>query len=225
MIGYLKGKILDHTDGRMLVAVGGEQGAVGYSVTVPGGASYGLLATGQAVEFFIYTHVREDQLDLYGFATKQEKDFFLTLLSVSGIGPKGALGILSGAELHEIIEAIISKDLPFLTRIPGIGKKTAERVAVELGDSLRKKVESGAFGGLGMGGKKLVGSLARGTGAVAATGAASETAILRDAKDALLGLGFREQDISPLLGRILAESDTPPRRAEELVKSALRQLS
>ena len=117
---------------------------VGYSVNVPRNSQYELLPNGKVIELFIHTHVREDQLDLYGFATKSEKELFLTLLSVNGIGPKGALSILSGADTSQLVQAIIEGDKALLTKLPGVGKKTAERMVLELSDSLRKKMDAHA---------------------------------------------------------------------------------
>src|SRR5690606_11499818 len=99
MIGYLKGRILEHAHGKMLVVLGSgeaaEPGAAGYLVFVPQSLTYANLAPGQVVELFVHSHVREDAFDLFGFSTRGEKELFLCLLSVNGIGPKGALGILS----------------------------------------------------------------------------------------------------------------------------------
>lgn len=219
MIGYLKGRILEHQDGKMLVAVsgGGDEGAVGYQVTIPHSPSYGAYLPGKLVELFVYTHVREDQLDLYGFTDRLEKDLFMTLLSVNGIGPKGAMSILSAAEPETLVGAILNGDKDSLTKIPGIGKKTAERVVLELGDTVRKKFDSGAYGG----------SAARsGTGATAKPVQLSlkpENALVRDAKDALIGLGYREQDTLSVLNQIMKEH--APKRVEDLIRTALQQLN
>src|SRR3954466_12919629 len=132
MIGYLRGQVMEYADGRVLLAVGSRESAVGYSVTVPQGPSYLSILPESSAELFIYTHVREDALDLYGFRTRAEKDVFLTLLTVNGIGPKLALGVLSGADAGPLVRAILDGDKDCLTRIPGVGKKIAERVVLEL---------------------------------------------------------------------------------------------
>ena len=147
MIGYIKGKLLEVENNQLIITVGGavgpaHEGCVGYAVTVPGEASYVALVVGSEVEFFIYTHVREDALELFGFLTRLEKSLFLTLLQVNGIGPKSALGILSGASPADLLRAIMDGDKAFLTRVPGIGKKTAERILVEL----KNKVGTGSTG-------------------------------------------------------------------------------
>ncbi|OFZ56144.1 MAG: Holliday junction DNA helicase RuvA [Bdellovibrionales bacterium RIFOXYC1_FULL_54_43] len=230
MIGYLRGKVQEQAEGRLLVVIptGGSDetaGAVGYSVTVPQSAAYGLVQ-GKWIELFVYTHVREDALDLYGFFSRTEKDLFLTLLSVTGIGPKGAIGIVSGAEPSQVIQAIIERDKDFLTRVPGIGKKTAERVVLELADPLRKKVDAGLFGDWNavQNSSRRISTVASGDrDSTSHTGALGQ--MVRDAKTALVGLGYREQDIASLLNRLAAEMNPPPSKVEDLIRVALRQLA
>jgi holliday junction DNA helicase RuvA len=203
MIGYIRGKVLESAEGRALVAVGGPDAAVGYQLNVP----LTLLAhAGSVVELFVHTHVREDALDLYGFATRDEKELFLTLISVNGIGPKVALGMLSGADAASLVQAILGGDKGFLTRLPGVGKKTAERVVLELADTLRKRAVASPRG--------------------ASPQPALPAGPLHDATAALVGLGYREHDISPLLAQLLADgaAGAPP-RTEELVRGALRRLA
>lgn len=218
MLGYLRGQILDNSvssgDGKMIVGVGSEaHGFTGYSVNVPKNMHYELIPVGKGIELFIYTHVREDQLDLYGFSTRTEKDMFLTLLSVNGIGPKGALSILSNSDVSQLIQAVMDEDTALLTKIPGIGKKTAERVVLELAEPLRKKMDAG------MKLKGPAGASARDT----ATASGSNSQIGRDAVSALVGLGFREGDVTQIVSRAIAESPQPP-RTEDLIKTVLRQL-
>lgn len=223
MIGYLNGKVIENSDGKVLVGVGSDEtGFIGYSVSVPQTAGYELLAQGQKVEFHVYTHIREDAFDLYGFSTRVEKELFLTLLSVNGIGPKGAMGILSGSDPEQLIHAILEGDKVYLTQIPGIGKKTAERVVLELADPLRKKVEAGLFS---LKPRSQSAASARAQGGPPSGASASESAIVRDARAALVGLGFRENDVMVLLNRVLAEASPRPTQAEDLIRSALRQLS
>jgi holliday junction DNA helicase RuvA len=221
MIAYLRGEILEHEDGRMAVAISsGGAGVVGYAVSVPQSAAYLSFAAGKTVELFVHTHVREDALDLYGFATRAEKELFLTLLGVNGIGPKAAIGILSGAEPAVLVQAILDNDKHALTQIPGIGKKTAERVVLELADPLRKKVAAGL---LPAGSKESVRSAARVTGAAGAVSGGANV-VVRDARAALLGLGYREAEVAQLIDRVLAETESAPTRVEDLVRSALREL-
>jgi Holliday junction DNA helicase RuvA len=105
---------------------------VGYEVFIPLTSFFELPAEGSEVALKIHTHVREDALTLFGFHTQREKDFFLKLISISGIGPKLAVGILSGAHVEEIAQAIAESNLARLTAIPGVGRKTAERLVLEL---------------------------------------------------------------------------------------------
>ena len=224
MIGYLQGEILEHADGKMLVGVGDRSsfGAVGYFVSVPQSAAYGAFASGQRIELFIYSHVREDAFDLYGFSSKFEKTLFITLLSVNGIGPKSALGILSGVESTQLLDAILQGDQAFLTQVPGIGKKTAERVVVELKDSVRKRVDLGLFEGIGK--SRRPSQISQREVHSHTYGDKVDSAVIKDAKDALLSLGYRDQEIHQLFGRVLANEDFKPRRAEDLIKTALRHL-
>src|ERR1700736_2422055 len=132
MIGQLRGRLTDKRPNQVLVDVGG----VGYIVMVPLStyATLGELHT--EVTLLIHTHVREDALSLYGFLSSREKHFFEMLLSASGVGPTLALKILSGMSVEELVPAIRGSDLARLTRIPGVGRKTAERIVVELRDKL-----------------------------------------------------------------------------------------
>lgn len=217
MIGYLKGSILENADGKMLLDVG----SIGYAITVPQNPDYLGLVEGKPAELYIHTHVREDALDLYGFATRGEKELFLTLLSVTGIGPKGAIGILSKIGPQELIEAIMNGDKDALVQIPGIGKKTAERVVVELADTVRKKLESGGFASSRGNASPILRSQIQKSGTAADPMSGT---MIREAKTALVGLGYREQDIGPLLSRVMAEAESRPRKVEDLIRKALQQL-
>lgn len=128
MIGQLRGQLLRKKANLILVDVQG----VGYEIHIPLTSFYELPAEGGEVTLRIHTHVREDALLLYGFATQREKDLFLKLISISGIGPKLAIVILSGARVEELAQAIADGNLPRLVAIPGIGRKTAERLVLEL---------------------------------------------------------------------------------------------
>ena len=132
MIGQLRGQLADKRPNQVVVDVGG----VGYSVSIPLSTFYALGELHQDVSLLIHTHVREDSLALYGFLTAREKQFFELLLSASGVGPVLALKILSGMSVEELLPAIRNGDLARLTTIPGVGRKTAERMVVELRDKL-----------------------------------------------------------------------------------------
>ena len=132
MIGQLRGRLTDKRPNQVLVDVGG----VGYIVQVPLSTYAALGELHTEVTLLIHTHVREDALSLYGFLSSREKHFFEMLLSASGVGPSLALKILSGMSVEELVPAIRGSDLARLTKIPGVGRKTAERMVVELRDKL-----------------------------------------------------------------------------------------
>ncbi len=132
MIGQLRGRLAEKRPNQVLVDVGG----VGYLVQVPLSTYAALGELHTEVTLLIHTHVREDALALYGFVSAREKHFFEMLLSASGVGPTLALKILSGMSVEELVPAIRGSDLARLTRIPGVGRKTAERMVVELKDKL-----------------------------------------------------------------------------------------
>ena len=142
MIGQLRGRLTDKRPNQVLVDVSG----VGYIVQVPLStyASLGDLHT--EVTLLIHTHVREDALSLYGFLSSREKHFFEMLLSASGVGPTLALKILSGMNVDELVPAIRASDLARLTKSPGVGRKTAERIVVELRDKLDLQRDLGVMG-------------------------------------------------------------------------------
>jgi holliday junction DNA helicase RuvA len=132
MIGSLRGKLVDKRPNQALIDVGG----VGYLVQIPLSTFAGLTALHDETTLLIHTHVREDQLSLYGFLTAREKQCFELLISASGVGPALALKILSGMGVEDLVPAIRKGDLAQLVLIPGVGKKTAERIVVELRDKL-----------------------------------------------------------------------------------------
>jgi Holliday junction DNA helicase RuvA len=132
MIGYLRGTVLEKHPNQVIVEAGG----VGYDVQIPISTFTTLPEEGGAVTLRIHTHVREDALALFGFATGEEKTVFERLISVSGIGPKLAVTVLSGLPTPDLIMAIRSGNIQQLVRIPGVGKKTAERMVLELKDKL-----------------------------------------------------------------------------------------
>ncbi len=198
MIAHLRGRIFTKHPSRVVVDVNG----VGYDVFVPLSTYYGLGEVGAEVSLRIHTHVREDALLLYGFATTLEQDLFERLISVSGIGPKLSLSVLSGIEPNELVRAVELKDVTRLTAIPGVGKKTAERIVLELTGRL---------------------PLAR-TGAAAADGAASGPAGVRDdVLSALVNLGYHR----PLAEQAVAAAvkTAPDGGFERTLKQALRELA
>jgi holliday junction DNA helicase RuvA len=166
MIGHLRGTVFEKNPNEVIVEAAG----VGYEVIIPISTYTVLPSTGAPVSLRIYTHVREDALTLFGFATAEEKAVFERLISVSGIGPKLAITVLSGLATVDLIAAIRNGDVPRLVRIPGVGKKTAERMVLELKDKL-----AGVEGSM------------QGDGAVAAGPALS--VLERDVLSALQNLG------------------------------------
>jgi Holliday junction DNA helicase RuvA len=139
MIAQLRGTILEKHPNQVILDAGG----VGYDVQIPISTFTALPEQGATASLRIHTHVREDALLLFGFSTPEEKTVFERLISVSGIGPKLAITVLSGLPTPELISAIRSSDLARLVRIPGIGKKTAERIVLELKDKLTAMDASG----------------------------------------------------------------------------------
>jgi Holliday junction DNA helicase RuvA len=132
MIAWLRGRLLEKHPNRLIVDVGG----VGYDVQVPLSTFYDLAEPGTDVTLRVHTHVREDVIALYGFGSALELDLFDRLLAVNGVGPKLALATLSGIEPTDLVKAIRTADIARLSSIPGIGKKTAERISLELKDKL-----------------------------------------------------------------------------------------
>ena len=142
MIARLSGTVIEKHPNRIIVDVNG----VGYEVLVPLSTFYGLGDAGASVALRVHTHVREDIIALYGFASTLEQDLFERLISISGIGPKLALAVLSGIDTGELVRAIRSQDVVRLTRIPGVGKKTAERIGLELKDRMPQPAATSATG-------------------------------------------------------------------------------
>jgi Holliday junction DNA helicase RuvA len=197
VIAYLRGRIFAKQPNRIVVDVGG----VGYDVSVPLSTFYGLNDPGSEIALRIHTHVREDALALYGFATRLEQELFERLIGVSGIGPKLALAVLSGIEPPELIRAIQRGDVARLTAIPGVGKKTSERIILELKDRLPAP-------GL----------------AVEPEGAAAEPPALRDdVLSALMNLGYHR----PLAEKAVdsAIKATADGDFEATLRQALRELA
>ncbi len=168
MIAFLRGKLLEKHPNQIILETGG----VGYDVVIPISTFSVLPDAGAEVQLRIYTHVREDIIALFGFLTPQEKTIFEKLISVSGIGPKLAITVLSGLATPDLISAIRSGQVDQLVRIPGVGKKTAERIVLELKD-------------------KLEGVAAGPAAAVAQPPAARLGALEQDVLSALLNLGCK----------------------------------
>jgi Holliday junction DNA helicase RuvA len=196
VIAHLQGRILRKGTQEAVIDVQG----VGYRVAIPLSTFYRLGDVGSEAALLVHTHVREDVLALYGFLTDEEQVLFERLLSVSGVGPKVALGILSGIEAPELVEALRGSDVARLTRIPGVGKKTAERLVVELKD---KMPPPGA--------------------AAAAARPPSETPGRDDLVSALVHLGYSRPEAERGVDRAL--KDGRDARFEDLLRRSLQILS
>ena len=198
MIAHLRGRISEKQPNRIVVDVDG----VGYAVSVPLSTFYGLGERGADVSLRIHTHVREDALILYGFATVLEQEIFERLIGVSGIGPKLALSVLSGIEPANLVRAIERGDVARLTAIPGVGKKTSERIVLELKDRLPRAQRP----------------------AIMADGAAPEPSSMRDdVLSALVNLGYHR----PLAEHAAdaAITTAPDGGFEGVLKQALQELA
>lgn len=200
MIAYLSGKLAEKKPTEAIIDVQG----VGYFVLIPTSTYEKLPAAGEKAKLFTYQHVREDTLQLYGFTSRSEKNVFETMLAVSGIGPKLALAALSAMRPHELRDRIVAGDVGFLTRIPGVGKKVAERMVVELKDRMAK-VEG------------LEGGLATGAGTNDARNLARA-----DALAALEALGLSRAAAERNLRKVLRDN-AGIQSAEELIRLALRE--
>ena len=142
MIARIHGTLVDRHPGLVVVDVGG----VGYEITIPLSTYRRLGEIGSPVELHVHTHVREDTLALFGFASRIEKDLFVRLVAVNGVGPKTAVALLSGLGAEDLMEAVRRRDVRRLATVPGIGRKTAERLLLELRDRLQSIAESRAAG-------------------------------------------------------------------------------
>lgn len=202
MIAFLRGKLLEKSVNTVVIDVGG----VGYEVHVPLTTCYELGEPGDEVALKIHTIVREDDISLYGFMTSHEREIFNLLITVSGIGPKSAISALSGMGADEMIAAIRDNNLAKLTSIPGVGKKTAERLVVELKDKVKT---------FGAGTAK--GSVADDDESRASSGA------IDDATSALVNLGYQRQSADKAVNKAAQEGIELD--VQKLVRRALQLLA
>jgi holliday junction DNA helicase RuvA len=199
MIASLRGRIAEKHPNRLIVDVGG----VGYDVAVPLSTYYKLGEPGTDVALRVHTHVREDVLALFGFSTALELQIFERLIGISGIGPKLALAVLSGIDVVDLVRAVQVGDVGRLTAIPGIGKKTAERIGLELKDKLPKGMAGEAAQGL--------------------EGAGPAAELRQDLLSALLNLGYHRPLSEKAVEAALARAESPA--FEVALKQALRELA
>lgn len=199
MIAYVKGILEEIAENNAVVEVGG----IGYNIKISAGTMNLLPGLHKEVKLYTYTCVREDSFSLYGFLTKDELEIFRLLISVSGVGPKGALGILSVMSAQELRFAVLEADSRMIAKAPGVGKKTAERLILELRDkvSMEAALESAAL-------------TEAGTEAAAMQGVARN-----EAAEALVALGYGLTDALRAVGKVsgVDENDT-----EAILKAALK---
>ena len=205
MIAHLSGTLLSKQATSVIVDVGG----VGYEVTIPLSTFYDLEDSGSPVQLRIYTHVREDTLQLFGFKTIRERELFLKIISVSGIGPKLGITLLSGMSAEELIACIRSNDLARLTLIPGIGRKTAERLVIEL----RERITSLAS-------TEPEEELSERT---ALSAKPTQDSVRSDALSALLNLGYQRSSAEKAVDSALAEGGEMT--VESILRRVLRKLA
>lgn len=198
MIAFLRGKVLNVTSDHVIIDVNG----VGYRVFIPSNLANHFSSIGKEVDLFTYFHVKEDQMQLFGFLDPGDKEMFEMLLEVGGIGPKLALGILSAVTKDKLAQAIVEEKISLLTKLPGIGKKTAQRLILELKDKIAK---SNMFFPKD---NKLPDQ---------------RLDAYNDALDALLGLGYSQKEVEPLLQAILEEKGYNI-SLDVLIKSVLQEL-
>ena len=204
MIAHLSGTLLAKHATSVIVDVGG----VGYEVTIPVTTFYDLGETNTPVRLQIYTHVREEALQLFGFRTLRERELFTLLISVSGIGPKSAVAMLSGMSADEIVTAIRQSNFARITSIPGVGRKTAERLVIELRDKMAALSSPALEEQIAAGGPTV---------------AQAEDALREDTLAALLQLGFPKPAAEKAMTGAMQEGGDLS--VETLLRRSLRQLS
>lgn len=201
MIALLTGRLAFKAPTHLALDVQG----VGYEVFIPLSTYYGLPNLNETTSLSIHTHVREDAIQLFGFLTSQEKEAFVLLTSVSGIGPKLALSVLSSLPVSDLVSAIQAADLEKLATVPGIGKKSAGRIALELKDKLTR-LDSSANGSSRL------------------SGAGKPDTTFDDALSALINLGYRPQDAKGALQQV--KKQNPEVMAlKELIRDSLKELA
>jgi Holliday junction DNA helicase RuvA len=198
MIARLTGKIVYKSLDYLIIDVSG----VGYRLHIPL-TTYYALPDDETVSFFVYTSVREDAINLYGFLDNLEKEFFALLISISGIGPRLAVNILSNIAVAELGAAIEEGDIQRLSAIPGIGKKTAERLVLELREKVKRLSPAKAPAGV-------------------ATGSSSPSRVLEDAVSALINLGYKENQAKKAIKSVEVKETAS---VETILKSALKILA
>ena len=203
MIARLSGTLIDKQPGSAVVDVGG----VGYQVSIPLPTYDELGEVGGRVDLYVHTHVRQDTFALFGFHTARDKEIFVRLLAVNGVGPRTALAVISGLGSTELIESVRARNVTRLSSVPGIGRKTAERILVDLADRL----ESIA---------------ARGEDAPAAgSGGGGRGGVRQDLVSALVNLGYNARVAADAAGQVLRSSNSASPPFQALLRETLKLLS
>ena len=205
MIAHLSGTLLSKEPNQVIVDVGG----VGYDVTIPLSTFYDLDDQKSDVKLLIYTHVKEDALQLYGFKTANERKLFVHFISVSGVGPKLGIALLSHMKAEELIESIKSNNLARLTQIPGVGRKTAERLVVDLRDKMIQLSQSQVTEETGV--------------RPETTYVSSEDSARADALSALLNLGYQRSGAEKAIDAALGEGGDVT--VESILRRSLKKLA
>ncbi len=205
MIGYIKGTVDSIFEDRVLV----ENNGIGYEIYVPGSDLSVMPHSGEEVKLYTYLHVREDLMQLFGFLTRDALGLFKLLITVSGIGPKGALGILGTMDADTLRFAIMSNDAKAIARAPGIGKKTAEKVVLEL----RDKIDADSL---------LSSDGASDAGMAVLSGGAAQADASKDAIEALVALGYSATDSARAVKSVLAALGDESSDVEVILKHALK---
>lgn len=203
MIGLVRGILLEKQPPFLLVDVGG----IGYEVQVPMTTFYQLPETGAEIHLHTHFVVREDAQLLYGFSDLQTRELFRELIKVNGVGPKMALAVLSALDVGELIQCIQHENINTLVRVPGIGRKTAERLLIEMRDRARHWAD-----------KTRGGNLAT----TKTTPLVSSMSIQEDAESALVALGYKSQEAHKIIESILKSHDV--NRSEDLIRLALKSM-
>ena len=199
MYAFIEGQVCEKAGGTLVLLAGG----VGYQLACSMNTLQAAPAMGETMRCYTWLSVREDAMELFGFATKEEKAVFLLLTSISGVGPKMALGLLGAMSLHDLNMAIMLGDIAALSRAPGVGKKTAQRIAMELKDKVSAGVPDAA--------------------PVASNQAAASVAMdgISEALEALVALGYSSDEARHALSSVKDKSD----KADELIRLALRAMA
>jgi len=200
MIGRIHGKLIDKQPPELLVDVNG----VGYEIQAPMTTIYRLPEVGASVTLYTHFVVREDAQLLFGFFDREERSLFRSLLKVNGVGPKMALAILSGIEMQQFVRCVAESDVTSLTRIPGVGKKTAERLLVEMRDRLKEWQHHSVSSGL-----------------PAIKPVSKENQMVADAESALIALGYKPQEATRAVSAV---ADEHRGSSEALIRAALKRM-